>query len=276
MTENEEVEFKLLLEAIRLKYGYEFGGYAQSSLERRIRSVLSKFRMNDFCTLMNRILQEPDFFRNILPLLTVTTSEMFRDPPFFQALREEVIPLLKTFPSLNVWIAGCSYGQEAYSLAILLEEEGLLSRTVIFATDLNPLALKAAREGIFPVDTIQQYTRNYVEAGGLKAFSEYYTADYGYARMASHLKDNMVFSEHNLGTDGVFSEMNLILCRNVLIYFDKKLQNRVLNLFRESLRFHGFLGLGSKENLRFSNQAVFFDTVNAKQKIYQKKAGGLR
>lgn len=275
MTDAEEVEFKLLLEAIHLKYGYDFRGYASASLGRRGKALLAKFNLNSFSELLPRLLKEPDFFRSILPYFTVTTSEMFRDPHYYKALRTEVIPTLKTFASLNVWIAGCSYGQEAYSMAIMLHEEGLLDRTVIFATDVNPIALKSAREGIFASDTIQLYTRNYVESGGTGSFSDYYTADYGYARMASFLKDNMVFSEHNLGVDGVFSEMNLITCRNVLIYFDKNLQNRVLNLFRESLRFRGFLGLGSKENLRFSNQAYAFDTVDAKNKIYQKTGGNL-
>lgn len=276
MTQAQEVEFKLLLEAIHLKYGYDFRGYAEASLARRFESLLSKFRLEGFADLMQRLLKEPDFFRTILPLMTVGTSEMFRDPHFFKAVREEVIPALKTFASLNIWIAGCSTGQEAYSVAIMLHEEGLLDRSVIFATDVNPAALKAAREGIFASDMIQLYTKNYVESGGQKAFSDYYTADYGYARMASHLKDNMVFSEHNLGTDGVFSEMHLVMCRNVLIYFDKDLQNRVLGLFRESLRFRGYLCLGSKENIRFSNQAFAFDTVDAKNKIYQKAGGNLR
>lgn len=275
MTEAEEVEYKLLLEAINLKYGYDFRGYAAGSLARRMKALLAKFRLPDFSQLMQRLLKEPDFFRTILPHMTVGTSEMFRDPQFYKSVRAEIIPALRTFASLNVWIAGCSTGQEAYSVAIMLHEEGLLDRTVIFATDVNPAALKAAREGIFAADTIQQYTRNYVESGGTKAFSEYYTADYGYVRMASNLKDNMVFSEHNLGTDGVFSEMNLVMCRNVLIYFDKDLQNRVLNLFRESLRFRGFLCLGSKENLRFSNQALSFETVDVRNKIYQKSSGSL-
>lgn len=276
MTDAEEIEFKLLLEAIHLKYGYDFRGYAAGSLSRRMRALLNRYRMTEFCQLLLRILKEPDFFRTILPHLTVTTSEMFRDPSFYRTLRTEVIPTLKTFASLNVWIAGCSNGQEAYSMAIMLHEEGLLDRTVIFATDVNPAALKSAREGIFATDVIQLYTRNYVEAGGTASFSDYYTADYGYARMASFLKDNMVFSEHNLGTDGVFSEMHLVSCRNVLIYFDKDLQNRVLNLFRESLRFRGYLCLGSKENLRFSNQAAAFDVIDAKNKIYQKTGGNLR
>lgn len=275
MTDSEEVEFKLVLEAIHMKYGYDFRGYAFASLVRRAKAILAKFRIKDFGQLLQRLLNEPELFRTILPYLTVTTSEMFRDPWFYRALREHVIPNLQTFASLNIWVAGCSHGQEAYSLAILLHEAGLLDRSVIFATDVNPAALKAAQEGIFASDHVQFYTRNYVESGGSGTFSDYYTADYGYARMASFLKDNMVFSEHSLGTDGVFSEMNLVTCRNVLIYFDRDLQNRVLNLFRESLRFRGFLCLGSKENIRFSDQAYAFATVDAKAKIYQKAGGDL-
>lgn len=254
-----------------MKYGYDFRGYAQSSMERRITAILNKFGLENAPELMKKLMAEPDFFRAVLPHLTITTTEMFRDPAFFKKLREEVIPSLRTYPSLNIWIAGCSYGQEAYSLAILLQEEGLLDRSVIFATDVNPLALKNAREGIFPLENLQVYTKNYIEAGGEKAFSHYYTADYGFVRMRADLKDNMVFSEHNLGTDGVFTETHLILCRNVLIYFDKQLQDRVLGLFRESLRNLGYLGLGSKENLRFSNQSFAFDTLDEKQKIYQKR-----
>lgn len=274
ITDVHEIEFRLLLEALHMKYGYDFRGYAHSNMERRIGAVVAKFNMKDVPGLMNRLIAEPEFFRTVLPHLTICTTEMFRDPPFFKKLRQDIMPLLRTYPSLNIWVAGCSYGQEAYSLAILLKEEGLLDRSVIFATDVNPLALKNAREGIFPLENIQIYTRNYIEAGGERAFSNYYTADYGFARMSSDLKDNMVFSEHNLGTDGVFTETHLILCRNVLIYFDKEMQNRVLRLFRESLRHLGYLGLGSKENLRFSNQASAFDVVDEKLKIYQKRMGG--
>ncbi len=274
-SEIEEIEFKLLLEAVHLKYGYDFRGYAQSSMERRIKAIVSKFGSQGIGALMTRILSDADFFRLILPHLTITTTEMFRDPSFYRQLRSDVLPVLKTYPSLNIWVAGCSHGQEAYSLAILLAEEGLLDRSVIFATDVNPQALKNAREGIFGTDNIQIYTRNYIESGGSRAFSNYYTADYGYARMSSNLKDNMVFSEHNLGTDGVFTETHLILCRNVLIYFDKNLQNKVLGLFRESLGHRGFLGLGSKENLRFSDHAYAFEIVDEKQKIYQKRQGNL-
>lgn len=273
IADQQEIDFKLLLEAIHMKYGYDFRGYAQSSMERRIGAILTKFGLTGVPDLMSKILAEADFFRVVLPHFTITTTEMFRDPAFFKKLREEVIPSLRTYPSLNIWVAGCSFGQEAYSLAILLQEEGLLDRSVIFATDVNPLALKNAREGIFPLEHLQGYTKNYIEAGGEKAFSHYYTADYGFARMRADLKDNMVFSEHNLGTDGVFAETHLVLCRNVLIYFDKQLQNRVLSLFRESLRHLGFLGLGSKENLKFSDQAFAFDAVDDRLKIYQKRKG---
>jgi chemotaxis protein methyltransferase CheR len=196
---------------------------------------------------------------------------MFRDPQFFKILRTSVFPHLETFPSLNFWVAGCSTGQEAYSLAILLKEAGLYNRSVIFNTDVNPLALRAAKEGIFSVESVRAYTRNYQEAGGTESFSRYYTADYGFVRMAADLKDNMVFSDHNLVADKVFTEAHLILCRNVLIYFNKTLQNRVLSLFADTLRFNGYLALGNKENLRFSSVAHRFDTVDAKNKIYRKQ-----
>lgn len=273
IAEKADVDFQLLLDSISMKYGYDFQGYARASMRRRMDAILLRFQLADYTALMARLIREDEFFRAILPFLTVTTTEMFRDPVFFRSLREKVLPELRTFPSLNIWVAGSSHGQEAYSLAIMLHEEGLLDRSVIFATDINPAALKSAREGIFPIESLQLYTKNYLESGGTAAFSDYYTADYGFARMATFLKDNMVFSEHNLGTDGVFTECQLILCRNVLIYFDKNLQNKVLKLFRNSLRFRGFLALGSKENLRFSDQATAFDVVDAKNKIYLKREG---
>lgn len=196
---------------------------------------------------------------------------MFRDPSFFKALRTEVIPILKTYASLNVWLAGCSTGQEAYSMAILFKEEGLYEKTVFFATDINPESLKTAREGIYPLEFMGQYEKNYLEAGGKKEFKDYYTSKYGFAQLSSDLKTNIVFSEHNLVADGVFSETNLVLCRNVLIYFDKNLQERAMTLFTNSLRYKGILALGSKENLRFTSLSPYYEELDAKQKIYRKK-----
>lgn len=265
-----EVEFKLFLEGIHLRYGYDFRAYAETSLQRRIGALLSKFQMEDTLLLLRRILKEPEFFQQVLSHLTVTTSEMFRDPEFFRQLRETVVPVLKTYPTINIWIAGCSTGEEVYSLAILLKEEDLYERSTIFATDINPRALKAAKDGIYPVDAIKTHTRNYQEAGGREAFNKYYTADYGLAKMDSDLTNNVVFHEHNLVHDHVFTECHLILCRNVLIYFNKDLQDRVLGLFQQSLRYGGFLGLGSKETLRFSAVAKGFDVVNDRWRIYRR------
>lgn len=266
-----ELERTLILQTLQTKYGYDFSSYAPASFDRRLSSILIGFQLADYAELLARLLRDPDFFSELLPRLTVGTTEMFRDPLFFKTLREEIFPHLETFASLNFWVAGCSTGQEAYSLAILLKEAGLYNRSVIFSTDVNPQALRAAKEGIFPAESVRAYTRNYQEAGGIESFSRYYTADYGFVRMAADLKDNMVFSDHNLVADKVFTEAHLILCRNVLIYFNKALQNRVLNLFADTLRFNGYLALGSKENLRFSSVARRFDTVESKHKIYRKQ-----
>lgn len=270
-TATPEIERQLLIDAVRLRYGYDFRGYAAASFDRRIKAVLAKYGLPDIMELLVRLMRTPDFFQMILPDLTVGTTEMFRDPGFFKSLRENVVPTLQTYPSLNVWIAGCSGGQEAYSIAILLKEAGLYERSVIFATDINPQALHQAKEGIFPADALKTYTRNYIEAGGKESFSKYYVADYGFARMDSSLKDNMVFSPHNLLVDQVFTEANLILCRNVLIYFDKETQNQALELMRDSLGYRGFLAIGSKENLKFSSIHNDFEVIDGKNRIYQKQ-----
>ncbi|MGE0529486.1 MAG: protein-glutamate O-methyltransferase CheR [Bdellovibrionales bacterium] len=270
MREISDLERNLVLETIKGKYGYDFHGYAPSSFDRRIRAIIGKYDLMDCAELIARLLRQPEFFQSILPHLTIGTTEMFRDGGFFRALREEIFPHLRTYPSLNLWVAGCSTGQEAYSLAILLKEEGLYDRSVIFATDINPVSLTHAREGIFPAEAVPVYTRNYLESGGRQTFSDYYMADYGYIRMSGELKDNLVFSEHNLVVDGVFTEAHLILCRNVLIYFDRELQNHVLALMQNTLRYKGFLCLGSKENLRFTSAAAAFNVIDAKHKIYQK------
>lgn len=276
MKDVSEVEFQLFLDGVHLRYGYDFREYAEASLKRRIGAILSKFQMEDTLLLLRRMIKEPDFFQQVLAHLTVTTSEMFRDPEFFRHLRETVVPILKTYPTINIWIAGCSTGEEVYSLAILLKEEELYERSTIFATDINPRAIKAAKDGIYPVDAVKTHTRNYQDAGGREAFSKYYTADYGLAKMNSDLTSNVVFHEHNLVHDHVFAECHLILCRNVLIYFNKELQDRVLELFAQSLRFGGFLGLGSKENLKFSSVAKAFDVVNDKWRVYRRNGSEAR
>ena len=207
----------------------------------------------------------------MLPLFTIGTTEFFRDPEFFKSLRTKVLPVLHTYAHSRLWVCGCSSGEELYSLAILLREEGLSERTTIFATDVNPAALAAARDGIYSNETMQTFTKNYVAAGGKRSPSEYYTAQYGLARMDPALRDNVVFSPHNLVTDHVFTEAHLILCRNVLIYFNRDLQDRVFWLFHQSLALRGFLGLGSKESLRFSAVSEVFSPVDSDHKIYQKE-----
>lgn len=267
-----DVDIHLILEGIFLRYGYDFRQYAESSLKRRVGAVMSKFGFDDAILMLHKILREPAFFQSVLSHFTVTTSEMFRDPEFFKSLREQVVPTLRTYPTINIWIAGCSTGEELYSLAILLKEEDLFDRSTIFATDINPRVLKAAKDGIYSVDTMKTHTRNYHEAGGRDVFNRYYTADYGLAKMNSELTSNVVFSEHNLVHDHVFAECHLVLCRNVLIYFNRELQDRVLKLFHQSLRFGGFLGLGSKESLRFTSVAHGFDTVNERWRVYRRNA----
>lgn len=226
--------------------------------------------MADCYELLRRTMSDKTFFHQILPLFTVSTTEMFRDPEFFKMLREQVVPFLKTYPTLKIWVAGCSTGEEVYSLAILLKEEGLYDRSVIFATDINPQALKVAESGIYELSTIQTFSKNYTAAGGPRSPSEYYTADYGCARFDPSLRTQIVFSEHNLVTDNVFAEMHLVLCRNVLIYFRRPLQDHVLTLFAQSLTRRGFLALGSKESVRFSSASPYFDAVDEHCRIYQK------
>ncbi|HEX7675792.1 MAG TPA: protein-glutamate O-methyltransferase CheR [Bdellovibrio sp.] len=267
---NESIAYKLLLDGIYQKYGYDFHGYAEGSFDRRIQQLLITYRMKDELDLLTRILREPDFFREIIPFLTISTTEMFRDPGFFVAFREKVVPMLRTYPALNFWIAGCSTGEEVYSLAILLKEEGLYDRSLIYATDINHSSLEKAKEGIYSIENVRSFTKNYTAAGGNASPSEYYTADYNFARFRSSLRDNVIFSDHNLVTDESFVESHVIFCRNVMIYFKKELQARVFDLFYKSLSDRGFLGLGSKETLRFSPYESCFDVVDSTSRIYQK------
>jgi chemotaxis protein methyltransferase CheR len=265
-----DIEFQLLIEAIYQLYHYDFRGYAAASLRRRMRTALGRFQCESVSQLQDRVMREPKIFPALLDLLTVQVSEMFRDPSYFRALREQVVPLLRTYPSLKVWVAGCSSGEEAYSIAILLREEGLLSRTLIYATDINPHTLQRAEAGIYSIDRIAGFTVNHRESGGKSSLCDYYTAGYGRAIFDKSLKDHIVFSDHSLATDSVFAEVHLVSCRNVLIYFNRELQDRALGLFRDSLCRHGFLGIGSKESLRFSSVAAAFRIFVAQDRIYQK------
>ncbi|CAB3709472.1 CheR family methyltransferase [Achromobacter kerstersii] len=268
-----DIEQRLLLDAIYHQYHYDFRAYAQASLKRRLQSALTQFSCKTLSQLQDRVLHEPAVFTGLLQYLTVQVSDMFRDPSYFLALRNEVVPILRTYPSIKVWVAGCSTGEEVYSLAILLHEEGLLDRTLIYATDINPHALRAAEQGVFDLDRVAAFTENHARAGGRSSLSDYYTARYGRVVFDKALREHMVFSDHSLATDSVFAEVHLISCRNVLIYFERDLQNRALGLFHDALVHRGFLGLGSKESLRFSAQAEHFDDFVLEDRVYRKKAG---
>ena len=269
-SENEKIEFDLLLQAIYQKYGYDFRNYSKASIRRRIRRRFSRSGLKTISEMQHKLLNDKQFFEVLLLDLTVNVTEMFRDPSFFKTIRETVIPELKKQPFIRVWHAGCSSGEEVYSTAILLNEEGLYKNTLIYATDVNEAVLDKAKKGIFSIDRMKDYTRNYRNAGGIASFADYYTARYDHAIMDNSLKKNIVFSDHNLVTDDVFGEMNLIICRNVLIYFSSELQERVFGLFWESLRSGGFLCLGSKETIRFSTYSDDFKNVAEGEKIYRK------
>jgi chemotaxis protein methyltransferase CheR len=267
-----ERELEFLIDAIYHKYHYDFRGYASASLRRRLKTAMSRFECQTLSQLQDKVVHDPAAFPALLDFLTVQVSEMFRDPEYFRALRERVVPLLRTYPSLKVWVAGCSAGEEAYSLAILLHEEGLLSKTLIYATDINARMLQKAAAGVYEVQRIAGFTANHHRSGARTSLSDYYSAAYGRAVFNKLLKDHIVFSDHSLATDTVFAEVQLVSCRNVLIYFDRSLQDRALGLFREALCRQGFLGIGAKESIRFSSQAgAFLDFVPA-QKIFQRRA----
>ena len=268
----EDIELQLLLDAIYLRYHYDFRGYAAASIKRRMGAAMDRFGCATLSQLQDKLLHEPDVFPAMLEYLTVQVSEMFRDPPYFRAMREQVMPLLRTYPSLKVWVAGCSAGEEVHSLAILLHEEGLLDRTLIYATDINGQALQQAEAGVYAAERIPQFTLNYQQSGGRGSLSDYYTAAYGRAVFDKRLRKNVVFSDHSLATDSVFAEVHLVSCRNVLIYFDRELQDRALGLFTEALCRQGFLGIGSKESLRFSNQVEHYTEFDAAHRIYRKRS----
>src|SRR5580704_10915398 len=266
-----DIEFKLLIDAIYHMYHYDFRGYAMASLRRRLRAAMSRFNCRTLSQLQDKVLHDSTVFPALLDFLTVQVSEMFRDPGYFLALREQVVPLLRTYPSLKVWVAGCSAGEEAYSLAILLKEEGLLSKTIIYATDINSGTLQKATAGVYEVERIAGFTANHHKSGARSSLSDYYTAAYGRAVFDKSLKEHIVFSDHSLATDSVFAEMQLVSCRNVLIYFDRALQDRALGLFADSLCRKGFLGIGSKESLRFSAHHDSFSELVREDRIYQKR-----
>jgi len=266
----ENIEVTLLTDALKQRYGYDFSHYAQASLKRRIRHFLSKSNFGHISELIPRLLHDTQFFKSLVLTLSIPVTEMFRDPFVYKMLREKVVPYLKTYPFIKIWHAGCASGEEVYSIAILLKEEGLYDRAIIYATDINDETLEKARNGIYPIDRIKEYTVNYQRAGGRQSLSDHYHSKYDSAILDRALKKNIVFASHNLATDSIFGEMHLIICRNVMIYFDRVLQNRVLTLFGESLATRGFLCLGTKESLKFSDIEEDFRKVGNREKIYQR------
>ncbi|KPX17640.1 Chemotaxis protein CheR [Pseudomonas syringae pv. delphinii] len=266
-----EIELRLLIEAIYLQYSYDFRDYSGASIKRRVIHALRQFDCATISALQERVLHDPAAFMQLLQILTIPVSEMFRDPSHFLAIRKEVVPVLRTYPSIKVWIAGCSTGEEVYSTAILLREEGLLERTIIYATDINPTSLAKAKQGIFSMDNLRAYTENYRNSGGQRNFADYYTSAYDYAMFDKTLCENVTFADHSLATDSVFSETQFVSCRNVLIYFNKKLQDRAFGLFHDSLCHRGFLALGSKETVDFSAYGDAFETLVKPERIYRKR-----
>lgn len=267
-----DLELRVLLEAVFQRYHYDFRDYAVSSLRRRMRHAMARFDCARVADLQHRLLHEPDTFAQAMQFFTVQVSEMFRDPAYFRVLREHVVPVLRTYPSIKLWVAGCSTGEEVWSLAILLHEEGLLEKAVIYATDINPEALGMAEAGAYGIDRIAQFSRNYLDAGGRTSLSDYYTTAYDGAVFDRRLKRNIVFADHSLATDTVFSEVHLVSCRNVLIYFNRSLQDRAVGLFYDALVHRGFLGLGSKESLQFGAHAQAFEACAREQRLYRKAA----
>jgi chemotaxis protein methyltransferase CheR len=269
--EVEDIEIQLLLEALYRRYHYDFRHYARASIKRRLRQARQQLGFASFSALQDSLLRDAAMLPRLLDYLTVQVSEMFRDPSYYRAIREKVVPHLRTYPSLKVWIAGCSGGEELYSFVILFREEGLEERTLFYATDINPQALDAASHGVYALDRIRSFTENHQKSGGKSSLSDYYSAAYGRAAFDKSLRSRVVFSDHSLVTDAVFAEVQLISCRNVMIYFDRALQDRALGLFADALPRKGFLGLGSKESLRFSEHAAAFSDFVREEKIYQRR-----
>ena len=266
----EAIELSLLLETLFLRYGYDFRSYARASVERRVRNFLPSCNCARISDLIPRVLHEEALFSQLVQTLSISVTEMFRDPFVYQTLAEKVFPVLHTWPYVKVWHAGCATGEEAYSMAILLREEGIYDRCTLYATDFNDQSLAQAREGIYGLDQVREWTASYQAAGGRATFGDYYHARYGSAVLAPDLRSRLTFANHNLAIDGIFGEMHLVVCRNVLIYFNRELQDRVLTLFAESLVHGGFLCIGTKEDLQFSSVAPLFDVVDAKARIYKR------
>lgn len=268
--ENEALELRLLQEAIFLKYGYDFRDYSEASFKRRVHLRMGSSGLSTVSEAIHRVLHDPDFFDMLLNDLSINVTEMFRDPDFFRTIRDQVLPQLMDQPFLKIWHAGCATGEEVYTMAILLYELGILDRAKIFATDINCIVIARASEGVFPIERMRAYTANYQRAGGKRAFADYYTAHYDSAIMKSFLKKNIIFADHNLVSDAGFGEMDIIVCRNVLIYFNRDLQDRVVQLFSGNLSAGGFLCIGNRESIRFTKASADFEEFDRTQRIYRR------
>lgn len=268
----DDIELDLFLEALNRRFHYDFRSYSRASLARRAELARERLGCATLSQAQGRLLHEPAVLPDIIDAMTVQVSEIFRDPEYYLALRREVLPHLQTFPSLKVWVAGCADGEELYSMAIMFKEEGLFDRTLFYATEINRRALAKAEAGVYDIDRLSVFSQNYQKAGGRGSLSDHYTAAYGRAAFNRELRSRTVFTEHNLATDQVFSEVHLISCRNVLIYFDTTLQDRTLGLFAEALTRGGFLGLGSHETLRFSTHAAAFSAFDEPDRIWRRNA----
>lgn len=262
-------ELEVLINDVFEYYGYDFSGYSKASLKRRVERLFQVDSLEGFSELLYKVRTEPAYVQHMVEEITVNVTEMYRDPHFYKVLRDEILPVLGTKPFIRVWHAGCSTGEEVFSMAILLKEANLLHKSLLYATDLNPIVLETAKKGVFPLRMMKQYSENYIASGGKQDFSDYYTANYGLAKFSDELISKMVFSQHNLVSDGSFNEFDLILCRNVLIYFDKELQEKAFHLFNDSLSMLGYLALGTKETLKYSEVHHKFRQLN-KEKIWIK------
>jgi chemotaxis protein methyltransferase CheR len=266
----DEIELALLLEGVYRRYGFDFREYAPASLRRRVWRRVHAEGLQTISALQDMLLHDQACMERLLLDLSINVTAMFRDPTFYVAFREKVVPLLRTYPFTRIWVAGCSTGEEVYSLAILLHEAGIYDRTRIYATDINDTVLDRARRGVFPLEKMREYTQNYIQAGGERAFSEYYVAKYDGAQFQRSLVENVVFAQHNLVSDRSFNEFNVIVCRNVMIYFDRALQDHVQRLFYESLMTFGVLALGAKESIRFSAFENSYEELDANERLYKK------
>jgi chemotaxis protein methyltransferase CheR len=270
VNELQDIEIGLLLDGLYRVHGFDFREYSRASIKRRILELMQAEKLETVSALQNKVLHDAACLDRLLLGLSVHATAMFRDPSFYLTFRKKVVPLLRTYPTVQIWIAGCSTGEEVYSLAILLQEESIYPKCRIYATDISQAVLRRARDGIFPLAAMRDYTNNYHQGGGKHEFSDYYTAQYGNVIFSSALRNNVVFSEHNLATDGSFNEFQVILCRNVMIYFNKDLQARVHNLLYDSLSMFGVFGLGNKESLKFTPRAGFYEHINENDKLYRK------